>query len=48
MLLFDDIIKVEDFNLDNISINQKSYDNILVYNTSYKNLIAKSLRIRFD
>ena len=36
-----DIIKTEDFNLDNISIDKKSYENILVYNISYKNLIGK-------
>ena len=29
---FDDIIKIEDFDLDNISIGKKSYKNILVYN----------------
>ena len=46
---FDDIIKIEDFDLDNISVDEKSQENILVYNISYKNLIsAKSLRIKFD
>ena len=46
---FDDIIKTEDFDLDNILINEKSYDNILIYKILYKNLIApKPLRIRFD
>ena len=45
----DDIIKIEDFNLDNILIDEKSYENILVYNISYKTLIdAKPLCIRFD
>ena len=29
---FDGIIKIEDFNLDNILIDVKSYANILVYN----------------
>ena len=29
---FDDIIKIEDFDIDNILIEQKSYKNILVYN----------------
>ena len=43
---YDDIIKNEDFNLDNILIDEKSYETILVY-ISYKNLIAKPLRIRF-
>ena len=45
----DDIIKIEDFNLDNILIDEKSCENILVYNISYKALInAKPLGIRFD
>ena len=44
-----DIIKIEDFNLDNILIDEKSYENILVYKISYKTLIdAKPLHIRFD
>ena len=29
---FDDIIKIEDFNLDNILRDEKLYENILVYN----------------
>ena len=33
---FDDIIKIENFNLDNILIVKKSYENILVYNNTYK------------
>ena len=46
---FDDIIKTEDFDLDNILIDEKSYKNFLVYNISYKILIDyKPLRIRFD
>ena len=46
---FDYIIKTEDFNLDNILIDEKSYKNILVYNIWYKNLIAsKPVSIRFD
>ena len=46
---FDDIIKIENCNLDNILIDRKSYENILVYNISYKTLSdAKSLHIRFD
>ena len=36
---FDDIIKFEDFDLDNISIDEESYENVLVYNISYKTLI---------
>ena len=45
---FDDIIKIEDFNLLNTLIDETSNGNILVYNISYKNLIVKSLSIRFD
>ena len=29
---FDDIIKFEDFDLDNIFMEENSYENILVYN----------------
>ena len=36
---FDDVIKIEDFNLDNILIDEKSYKKILVYNISYKTLV---------
>ena len=46
---FDDITKIEDFDFDNILINERSYENILVYNISCKTLIgAKPLCIRFD
>ena len=46
---FDDIIKLEDFHLDNIFIDEKSHENILIYDISYKNLIgSKPLPIRFD
>ena len=46
---FDDKIKIEDFDLANISIDEKSSKNILVWNISYKGLIAaKPLLIRFD
>ena len=44
-----DIIKLEDFNLDNISIDENPYKKILFYIISYKTLIrAKLMRIRFD
>ena len=33
---FDGIIKIEDLNLHNILIDEKSYENISVYNISYK------------
>ena len=40
---FDDIIKIEDFDLGSILIDEKSYENILVYNISYKSLLILSL-----
>ena len=44
----DDIIKIEDFNLGNILMNEKSFI-ILVYDISYKTFFGvKSLRIRID
>ena len=47
--MISNILKYEDFNLDNILIDEKSYENILVYNISYKSVIgAELLRIRFD
>ena len=46
---FDDIIKIADFNLSKILLNERSLENILVYNISYKTLIdAKPLLIRSD
>ena len=46
---FDGIINFEDFDLNNILIDEKSYKNILIYNISDKTLLgAKSFRIRFD
>ena len=43
---FDDIIKIEDFDIDNILIDEKSYKNILIYNISYKSLIdSEPLRL---
>ena len=43
---FDDILKIEDFDIDNILIDEKSYKNILVYNISYKSLIdSEPLRL---
>ena len=42
-------IELEDFDLDNILIDEKSHENILIYNISHKTLIdPKSLRSRFD
>ena len=49
---FDNIMKIEDINFDNILLDKKSYktyENILIYEISYKIFMAaKSLRIRFD
>ena len=39
--------KFEDFQLDNILIDEKSYKKVLVYTISYKHFIAAK-RIRFD
>ena len=42
-------IKLEEFDLDNILIDEKSRENILIYNISCKTLIdPKHLRIRFN
>ena len=46
---FDDIIKIEDFDFDDILLNEKSYKHILVYKILYNTLIGgKPLYIRFD
>ena len=46
---FDDIIKFEDFDFNNILIHEKSPKNVLIYNTLHKSLIVpQPLRIRFD
>ena len=46
---FDYIIKSEDFDVDKILIDEKSYENILVYNNSCKSLIdSKPLHIWFN
>ena len=46
---FDDIIKLEDFDLDNILIDKKSHENIFIYDISYKTLTgSKPLGIRFE
>ena len=45
---FDDIIKFEDFDIDSILIDEKSYQNDSVFNISYKTLIgARPVRIGF-
>ena len=40
---FDDIIKLEDLDLDNILIDDKSHENIFIYDISYKTLIDSNL-----
>ena len=46
---FDDIITVENVDIDNILIEEKSHKSILIYDISQKTLIgSKPLRIRFD
>ena len=41
--------KLEDFDIDNISKNEKSHENILIYDISYKTLIGpKPFQIKFD
>ena len=37
---FNEIIKIENFDFDNILIDEKPYKNILVYDISYKNLFG--------
>ena len=49
LFYFSDIIKFEDFDFDNILINEKVYKNILIYNIFYRALIGpKPQHIRFD
>ena len=46
---FDHIIKVQDFDLCNILIDENSHKNLLVYDILYKILIgSEPLRIMFD
>ena len=46
---FDGIIKLEDFNIDNSLIDEKSHENILIYDISYKTLLGpKPLQVKFD
>ena len=40
----DEIIKLEDFDLDNILIDEKSHENVLIYDISYKTLIDPKSR----
>ena len=44
---FNDIIKIEDFDFNNILLHEKSYKITLVYVISYKTfIVAKPVRIR--
>ena len=46
---FGDTIKIEDFDFNNILLDEKSCKNILVYEISFQTLfVLKQLRIRFD
>ena len=40
---FDDVIKLEDFDFNNILIDEKSHENVLIYDISYKTLIVPKL-----
>ena len=43
------MIKLENYDLDNILIDEKPHENILIYDISYKTLIdSKPLSIRLD
>ena len=41
---FDDIIKLEDFGLDDILVDGKSRKNVLIYDISYKYLLIQNLK----
>ena len=46
---FDDIIKLEDFDIDNILMDKKLHKNILIYDISFETLIdPQALCVRFD
>ena len=46
---FDDIMKIKDFEFNNVSSDEKPYLNVLICGVLYKNLIgAKPLCIIFD
>ena len=40
---FEDIIELEQFDIDNILINEKPHENIFIYESSYKTLINQNL-----
>ena len=46
---FDNIISINDIDIDNILLDEKSYKNNLIYDFAYKTpYVAKPLRIIFD
>ena len=46
---FDDLMKLGDFDFDNILWDEKSYEHILIYDVSQKHwLVQNHMRIRFD
>ena len=46
---FEDLIKIEVFDFDNVLLHKKSYENILAYGISHESLIGtRPLRIRFN
>ena len=46
---FHDIIKLEDFELDNILVDEKPHENVLICDISYETLIGpKPLQTEFD
>ena len=49
MCYFNNMIKLENFDIVNITIDEKSHKSILIYNISYNTFIgSKPLCIRFD
>ena len=44
---FNDIIKLQDFDLDNVLVDEKSHEDILIYDMSNKTLIGPK-RLRID
>ena len=43
------MIKIEDFDFDNVLLHKKSFGNILIYDISNKTLIGgKILRVKYD
>ena len=45
---FDDIMKIEELDFENILISERSFKNVLVYNISYETLIGTKPLCRFN